>query len=263
VNPNPALLIASLIPSLLGAPASFAQTPPEMLLVRGKQLYVEVLGPVTAPAVLYLHGGPGTGAYDFTRHQGGRLSPVLRLVAMDQRGVLRSDPLGDTEAFGLEDLIEDCEAVRRALGIDRWAVIGHSFGGYLAVRYALKYPAAVTAVVLESPTLDLGSSARSLLRRAAAEYRALGRASEAEACVTAAAAPTTSDQVWSEFTRLSNGLGPARNNLYVYGPDKGFFDALVAESPIPREWWRRQNLFQQRLYAEKRVFESLLPACPR
>jgi proline iminopeptidase len=44
----------------------------------------------------------------------------------------------------------------------------------------------------------------------------------------------------------------------MYGPDKGFFDALVAESPIPREWWRRQNLFQQRLYAEKRVFESLL-----
>jgi proline iminopeptidase len=115
VNPIPGLLIACLIPSLLGAPASFAQTPPERLLVWGKQLYVEVLGPVTAPAVLYLHGGPGTGAYDFTRHQGGRLSPVVRLVAMDQRGVLRSDPLGDTEAFGLEDLIEDCEAVRRAL----------------------------------------------------------------------------------------------------------------------------------------------------
>jgi proline iminopeptidase len=181
---------------------------------------------------------------------------------MDQRGVLRSDPLGEAEPFGLEDLIEDCEAVRRALGVERWAVIGHSFGGYLAVRYALKYPSVVTAVILESPTLDLGSSARSLLRRAAAEYRLLGRTTEAAVCLTAAAAPTTSEQVWAEFTRLSNSLGPARNNLYVYGPEKGFFDDLVTESPIPSEWWRRQNVFQQRLYAEKRVFESLLSALP-
>src|SRR5205085_11848666 len=238
-------------------PTPQAQTG-ELITLRGKRLYVEVSGPQDAPALLYLHGGPGSGAYDFTLYQGQRLSRRLRLVRIDQRGALRSDPLDEKEAFGLQDIIEDCEALRQHLGIKRWFVLGHSFGGYLAVRYALAYPNSVAGLLLESPSFDLAPSARSLLRGAALEYRAMGKPAEAAECLKAAAKADTPEEVWQDFTRLTNALDARRNNLYVHGPEKDFFDQLVAHSPMPKEWGRGGTM-QSKLYAEKQVFVSLLP----
>lgn len=131
------LLSTVVVPGVpVAAQAGGAETPADVAVnlreVRGKRLYVEVLGAESAPALLYLHGGPGTGSYDFTLHQGARLAAKLRVVALDQRGVLRSDPLAEGEAFSLDDLVADCEALRKELGIARWTVLGHSFGGYLA-----------------------------------------------------------------------------------------------------------------------------------
>lgn len=182
--------------------------------VRGKDFYVEDLGDSQTPALLYLHGGPGTGSYDFVLHQGERLAAQVRLIAFDQRGVLRSQPLEEGEPFGLDDLVEDCEALRTALDIPQWSVLGHSFGGYLAVAYALAYPESVQRLVLENPSLDLGSSARELLRRAALEYGVTGDARATLACLDAAAAPeSTPVTVWKRMGELLDALGARRSNL--------------------------------------------------
>ncbi len=61
----------------------------EVVSVRGTHLWVDDLGDPERPAVLYLHGGPGSGCYDFVLHQGQRLAASVRLIAVDQRGVLR------------------------------------------------------------------------------------------------------------------------------------------------------------------------------
>jgi len=103
-----------------------------LIPVGGTRLFVEVFGDPSRPALLYLHGGPGMSCHEFTRWQAGLLGRELRLIAFDQRGVLRSDPVGEDEPVTEEVLVEDCEALRQALGVERWAVLGHSFGGRLA-----------------------------------------------------------------------------------------------------------------------------------
>lgn len=258
-----AALSLSLLSQDRPTPPTAAVPNPHLRMVRGKRLHVEVVGPPSAPALLYLHGGPGTGSYDFLRHQQARLAPYLRLIALDQRGVLRSDPLGEGEAFGLADLVEDCEALRQQLGIARWAVLGHSFGGYLAVSYALKYPGSVSALIFENPTFDFASSARELLRGIAARAEALGKADLAQEARAAAEGPLSPPDQWRAFSRAANRLGEARQSLYVHGPEKDFFAALVRDSGIPGERWAQghsgPNSHQSRLYAESQVFTSLQP----
>jgi proline iminopeptidase len=87
---------------------------------------------------------PGLAPNDFVQQQGGRLAKTVRLIAFDQRGVLRSAPLSHERPLHLDDLIEDTEALRRALGIRRWTLLGHSFGGHIALLYALRYPASTS-----------------------------------------------------------------------------------------------------------------------
>jgi proline iminopeptidase len=208
---------------------------------------------------LYLHGGPGTGAYEFTLYQGERLSRSLRLVAIDQRGVLRSDPLTQAEPFGLRDIIEDCEALRQHLGVRRWSVLGHSFGGVVAVHYAIAYPDSVEKLLLESVPLDFASSARSLLRGAAAEYRAMGKLDMAEQCSKTAEGDRPLKSLIVDSIRLTDTLGARRNNLYVHGAEKDFFEKLHDASPLPPELWKRSGVHQSKLFAEGRIFESVLP----
>jgi len=87
-------------------------------------LYTDVRGDAAAPALLFLHGGPGQGCHDFMAIQGGLLGRPVRLIGIDQRGVDRSAPMPEESTLNVADLVEDCERVRQALGIERWAVAG-------------------------------------------------------------------------------------------------------------------------------------------
>jgi proline iminopeptidase len=222
-------------------------------------LHVDLLGHESSPVLLYLHGGPGAGAYDFVLYQGELLARHLRVVAFDQRGVLRSEPLAVSKPFGLRDLIDDCEALRLRLGIERWSVLGHSFGGYLGVLYATTYPASVSRLVLENPTFDLGNSARSLLRSAAQEFVVMGKEEIARQCRDVACGDQEAGETWQTFMDLGRELGVNRDNLYVHGPDKAFFERLALNAPFPLELWGRAKAFQERLYTEGRIFDSVVP----
>ncbi|QTN00304.1 alpha/beta fold hydrolase [Sediminibacillus dalangtanensis] len=223
-----------------------------------KKIYYEIHGDAHLPVFLYLHGGPGAGSYDFIEHQGKQLSKFMRIIAIDQRGVLRSDPIEDNERFGILDLVDDCEAIRKQLGIKKWGIIGHSFGGYVAVHYQLHYPENVTHLLLECPMYDLGSSARSLITGAAQEYERLEKDEKIKECLATVKIKDT-EEVWEKCIEFLRDLGEHKDNLYVYGEDKHFFDRLVENSGIPPENWERAANHQQKLYQEGKVFESLSP----
>lgn len=137
----------------------------QFIEINGKKLYVEVNDTNAEKAILYLHGGPGESCFDFTYHQTNRLGQNFRLIAFDQRGVCRSEGIGENEPFGLGDLVEDCEELRHSLGVKKWSLIGHSFGGYLAVLYALRYPDSIEKVIFEGPTFDFTYTAKALLEK--------------------------------------------------------------------------------------------------
>lgn len=121
----------------------------------GHTLYWETVGnPAGIPAV-YLHGGPGGGSTPGARRY---FDPhAYRAVLFDQRGCGRSRPLaGDLDADLSTNttihLVRDIERLREHLGIDRWVVVGISWGVTLALVYAQAHPDRVAAMVLGAVT---------------------------------------------------------------------------------------------------------------
>ena len=122
-----------------------------MLEGDGNLMYWETCGnPRGKPAVV-LHGGPGSGCTEWHRRL---FDPTAyRVVLFDQRGCGRSTPhasSSDTDLAGNTtwSLIADLELLRRRLGVDRWLVVGGSWGSTLALAYAEKHPDRVTAMIL-------------------------------------------------------------------------------------------------------------------
>ncbi len=109
-------------------------------------MYFEQSGNPDGVPVLFLHGGPGSGASAIHRQF---FDPAFyRIVIFDQRGAGRSTPLGEMRNNTTPLLIADIEALRVHLGIDRWVVFGGSWGSTLALAYAEHHPARVRALVL-------------------------------------------------------------------------------------------------------------------
>jgi proline iminopeptidase len=205
-----------------------------LMEVRGKNLYVETAGSKDLPVLVYLHGGPGASCYDFVAVQMPRLAQYFYVVTFDQRGVLRSDPIDKHEVFGMEDLVADCEALRRLLSISQWNVLGHSFGGHLAVRYAAAHPQSVQTVVLECPSFDLAQSLRSHLRAMGMEWLQKGNTAQSIKAWTAAFRDGSLEDLLATFSALQAEFGRNRwETLHIHGPNKDFFPRLWDNAHLP------------------------------
>ena len=84
-----------------------------------------------------------------------RCADRFTLVFYDHRGNGRSVG-APVSSMTWENLTADADALRQRLGFDRWAVLGHSFGGHVALEYALRYPERLSHLVL----LDTGGDSR-------------------------------------------------------------------------------------------------------
>jgi proline iminopeptidase len=117
----------------------------------GHQVYWETCGNPTGKSALVLHGGPGSGCSAGWRRY---FDPdVYRIVLFDQRGCGRSTPHASDPNVNLSSnttahLLADIELLRRHLGIERWLVLGGSWGSTLALAYAEQHPIHVTEMVL-------------------------------------------------------------------------------------------------------------------
>ncbi len=115
-------------------------------LTGGHVMYWEQVGNPRGVPALFLHGGPGAGAGAVHRRF---FDPLFwRVVVFDQRGAGRSRPLGGLTDNTTPDLVEDIEALRRHLAVDRVLLFGGSWGSTLALAYAQAYPTRVAGCVL-------------------------------------------------------------------------------------------------------------------
>jgi Predicted hydrolases or acyltransferases (alpha/beta hydrolase superfamily) len=108
-------------------------------------LYIEEEGE-GVPMVI-LHGGPGSTHHDFHPHFS-RAKNFAKVIYYDQRGCGFSDYEPGEGGYSVEQAVNDLEKLRQALGIEKWIVLGHSYGGYLAQRYAIEYPESVMGLIL-------------------------------------------------------------------------------------------------------------------
>ena len=129
--------------------------------VNGIKLYYEVSGN-KEPVVMTLHGGPGIGDGGDNKKMFAPMEDDFSFIYFDQRGNGRSDD-APVHTYNHDQIIEDTEALRRHLGITRMALSGGSYGGMLAMEYALKYPANVSHMILR------GTAASNALQRYAFE----------------------------------------------------------------------------------------------
>ncbi|HDR6311470.1 TPA: alpha/beta hydrolase [Bacillus cereus] len=225
--------------------------------IRRKKLYVETHGNPKNKPVLYLHGGPGESCYDFSFHQAERLQDSLFVIMIDQRGVCRSEEITEDEAFGLHDLIEDCEELRKVLQIEKWSVIGHSFGGYLALLYASVYPSSIEKIIFEAPTFDFALTSRALLQKTGNLLKKYGKEEVAEESFAYSSSDASSEELLEAYIGLSNELEENRMEIYNYKED------VTDESLYSDEEWEvfsnRSKIHFDRLKLEGAVHTSLLP----
>ncbi len=117
----------------------------------GHTLRVAQYGRPDGSAAVVLHGGPGSGTqpsvldwFDLSRQ---------RVVLFDQRGAGQSQPQGETAGNDSAALVADIERIRERLDIDRWMVIGGSWGATLALLYAGAHAKRISALVLRGSFL--------------------------------------------------------------------------------------------------------------
>lgn len=105
--------------------------------------------------ILCLNGGPGLPC-DYLRDAHSCLVDLgYRVVAFDQLGTGASDRPTDAALWTIERYVEETETVRRALGLGRVHLLGHSWGGWLAIDYALKYQQNLKTLILEDTVADM------------------------------------------------------------------------------------------------------------
>ena len=73
-----------------------------------------------------------------------------QLIFIDERGSGKSEKLDDASQYTVENMVEDCEAVRQALGLGKISLLGHSYGGVVVQAYALKYQKNLSHLILGS-----------------------------------------------------------------------------------------------------------------
>ena len=114
----------------------------------GHQIWVAALGDPNGIPAVFLHGGPGGGC----QPSNANLFDPQRFftVLFDQRGAGRSLPRGGLQANTTAHLIADIERLREHFGVQKWLVVGGSWGATLALAYAQAHPERVTGLVLRA-----------------------------------------------------------------------------------------------------------------
>jgi len=115
--------------------------------IRGVTLFERRAG--SGPATVVLHGGPGA-HHDYLLPGFDRLATRRTLVYYDQRGGGRS-PVSRDVPVGWREHVEDLDALRQLWDVERLSIAGYSWGGLLAVLYALEHPDRVDRLALVSP----------------------------------------------------------------------------------------------------------------
>ena len=119
---------------------------------RGYQVWYRIVGNQEDSGklpLLCLHGGPGT-PHDYLEPLEGMASTGRRVIFYDQLGCGNSDQPHNPAMWTVDLFVEEVGVVRRALGLERVHILGQSWGGMLAMEYALTQPAGLASLIISN-----------------------------------------------------------------------------------------------------------------
>ena len=122
--------------------------------INGCELNVEVMGPEDGPVLIAHHGGGGIGSLAEPKSTFGPLSDRFRVVVFDSRGCGHSEGV---PPYSHAQWAADVDGLRQWIGADKIVVAGGSYGGFIALEYAVAYPEHVQAIVLRDTSADAGN----------------------------------------------------------------------------------------------------------
>ena len=187
----------------------------------GVSLFVHEVG--EGFPVIVLHGGPGL---DHT-HMSPWLDPLadeFRLLYVDERGQGRSDRV-DPASLSLDSFANDVDLLADALGLDGFALLGHSFGAIVATRHAIERGTAAGYVISGG-----GDSSDAMLADVEASLQAMGNGAEAIA------------ESWEHEKTVENDEEPrqlldSQMPFHFHGePPPGFSDRMVGSPEVLRHF---------------------------
>jgi pimeloyl-ACP methyl ester carboxylesterase len=150
----------TLVEHEFSVPLDHASPGGDAITVFARELVGDAPGAGDFPFLVFFQGGPGSEAPRTTQAPAPlswleRALKEYRVLMLDQRGTGRSTPVGDLPGLGPEDqasylthfradsIVRDAEVIRRELGVERWSVLGQSFGGFCVVTYLSFFPEAL------------------------------------------------------------------------------------------------------------------------
>src|SRR5690606_20625831 len=178
----------------------------------------------------------------------------MRVIGVDQRGVLRSEALPENTEPSIDRIVDDFEGIRRRLGIDSWTVIGHSSGGAYALDYAVNHPERVSGLILDCPALDADATDRHRLPVAAAMLDAGGQGDEAQECRRLARLDrrlTAEDRTWEAMLPL----GDRYLDLFLHdATSRSRYERLMSSAAEGLDWTRGMShlALMTQMYRDRR-----------
>jgi len=145
------------------------------ITVYAREISAAGIDPLSRPSLVFLQGGPGCEAPRPSADAGlGWIGAILehhRLILIDQRGTGASSPVDRPDIAGApaatarllthlraDEIVEDCEDLRRALGLERWSLLGQSFGGFCVTRYLSEHAQSLESVYITGGLPAIGHS---------------------------------------------------------------------------------------------------------
>jgi proline iminopeptidase len=130
----------------------------DFVSVNGKKIWYESEG--TGEPLLLITGGPGF-SHAYFHPFFSALASSNRIIYFDAFGTGKSERAKTAKEYSLAQDVEDIESLRKTLKLDKITVLGHSYGGFVAQLYAVKYPNSVKRLVLAN-TFPSGDTLQSL-----------------------------------------------------------------------------------------------------
>ena len=127
--------------------AGIPHPPGQFYSIQGHKIWIETEG--TGPALLLIQGGPGL-PHDYLHPWFTAMAKNHRVIYYDPYGRGKSDHAANSKEYTFDRDVEEVEGIRTGLNLHDMAILGHSYGGMVALAYALKYPEEVTHLILVS-----------------------------------------------------------------------------------------------------------------
>jgi proline iminopeptidase len=225
----PGILLS--LPATLLAPAQDDKSPlvvEGLRLINGTQIFCKSIG--TGIPLMILHGGPGLD-HSYFLPQMEKLADTYELIFFDQRGCGKSSIRLDSTVMTLDALVEDIDRVRDAYNLNTMNLMGHSWGGLLAMFYAIKHGDRLNSLILVNstpPTSELRSASFRIIGQMTSRDDSIAQASLVQTPEFKRRDPAAMQKYFRLLFRGSFRFRQLADQLTLtFGPDYGARSKLV------------------------------------